>query len=60
MASDGMMYIPSFVKIGSGIQPIRIKVYFFFIASGVGLSPLYCGHFWPIVPNNIKVNTSIV
>jgi hypothetical protein len=22
----------------------------FFIASGVGLSPLYCGHFWPIVP----------
>jgi hypothetical protein len=21
-----------------------------FIASGVGLSPLYCGHFWPIVP----------
>jgi hypothetical protein len=24
---------------------------FFFIASGVGLSPLYCGHFWPIVPD---------
>jgi hypothetical protein len=23
---------------------------FFFIVSGVGLSPLYCGHFWPIVP----------
>jgi hypothetical protein len=23
---------------------------FFFFASGVGLSPLYCGHFWPIVP----------
>jgi hypothetical protein len=23
---------------------------FLFIASGVGLSPLYCGHFWPIVP----------
>jgi hypothetical protein len=22
----------------------------FFIASGVGLRPLYCGHFWPIVP----------
>jgi hypothetical protein len=22
----------------------------FFIVSGVGLSPLYCGHFWPIVP----------
>jgi hypothetical protein len=21
-----------------------------FIASGVGLSPLYCGHFWPIIP----------
>jgi hypothetical protein len=21
-----------------------------FIASGVGLSALYCGHFWPIVP----------
>jgi hypothetical protein len=26
------------------------QVYIFFIASGVGLSPLYCGHFWPIVP----------
>jgi hypothetical protein len=24
--------------------------YFSFIASGVGLSPLYCGHLWPIVP----------
>jgi hypothetical protein len=23
---------------------------FFFIASGAGLSPFYCGHFWPIVP----------
>jgi hypothetical protein len=23
---------------------------FFFIASGVGLGPLYCGHFWSIVP----------
>jgi hypothetical protein len=23
----------------------------FFIASGVGLSPLYCGHFWAIVPS---------
>jgi hypothetical protein len=22
----------------------------FFIASGVGLSPLYCGHLWPVVP----------
>jgi hypothetical protein len=22
---------------------------FFLFASGVGLSPLYCGHFWPIV-----------
>jgi hypothetical protein len=33
---------------------VKIKVYmttvFFFIASGVGLSPLHCGHFWPIVP----------
>jgi hypothetical protein len=24
--------------------------FFSFIASGVGLIPLYCGHFWPIVP----------
>jgi hypothetical protein len=24
--------------------------FFLFIASGVGLSPLYYGHFWPIVP----------
>jgi hypothetical protein len=23
----------------------------FSIASGVELSPLYCGHFWPIVPD---------
>jgi hypothetical protein len=23
---------------------------FFSIVSGVGVSPLYCGHFWPIVP----------
>jgi hypothetical protein len=22
----------------------------YFIASGVGLSHVYCGHFWPIVP----------
>jgi hypothetical protein len=28
----------------------NILVWIFFIASGVGLSPLYCGHFWPIVP----------
>jgi hypothetical protein len=27
-----------------------ISNYFFFIASGVGLCPLYCGHFWPVVP----------
>jgi hypothetical protein len=24
--------------------------YYFIITSGVGLSSLYCGHFWPIVP----------
>jgi hypothetical protein len=23
---------------------------FFLITSGVGLSPLYCCHFWPVVP----------
>jgi hypothetical protein len=28
----------------------NISKLFFFVASGVGLSPLYCGHFWPIVP----------
>jgi hypothetical protein len=27
-----------------------ITLYGVFIASWVGLSPLYCGHFWPIVP----------
>jgi hypothetical protein len=27
-----------------------LSVTVFFIASGVGLSPLYCCHFWPIVP----------
>jgi hypothetical protein len=26
------------------------SIIIFLIASGVGLSPLYCGHFWPIVP----------
>jgi hypothetical protein len=30
--------------------PELLFVMYFFIASGVGLSPLYCGHFWPIVP----------
>jgi hypothetical protein len=31
-----------------------IEAWVCFIASGVGLSPLYCGHFWPIVqaPDN--------
>jgi hypothetical protein len=33
-----------------GIQFLNIHIFIFFIASGVGLSPLYCGHFWPIVP----------
>jgi hypothetical protein len=27
-----------------------VPVLIFFIASGMGLSPLYCDHFWPIVP----------
>jgi hypothetical protein len=38
--------------LGSAVNPVNfIKVRrFFFIASGVGPSPLYCGHFWPIVP----------
>jgi hypothetical protein len=27
-----------------------VALSFFFISSGVGLSPLYCGLFWPIVP----------
>jgi hypothetical protein len=33
----------------AGCQYALLPV-FFFIASGVGLSSLYCGHFWPIVP----------
>jgi hypothetical protein len=32
------------------LAPTQFKYFFFIIASGVGLSPLYCGHFWPIVP----------
>jgi hypothetical protein len=32
-----------------GILGVMIWFNIFFIASGVGLSPLYCGHFWPIV-----------
>jgi hypothetical protein len=32
-------------------SPLRPTIaFFFFVASGVGLSPLYCGHFWPVVP----------
>jgi hypothetical protein len=34
---------------GRSGSDLDIGIYFF-IASGVGLSPLYCGHFWPIVP----------
>jgi hypothetical protein len=34
-----------FIRLFSGSPLLEI-----FIASGVGLSPLYCGHFWPIVP----------
>jgi hypothetical protein len=33
------------VIIFDSMEVVRI----FFIASGMGLSPLYCGHFWPIV-----------
>jgi hypothetical protein len=30
---------------------LLIGIYFLsFFASGVGLSPLYCGHFWPTLP----------
>jgi hypothetical protein len=29
---------------------IYFNITFFFNASGVELCPLYCGHFWPIVP----------
>jgi hypothetical protein len=32
------------------MAPILPKFMYFFIASGAGLSPLYCGHIWPIVP----------
>jgi hypothetical protein len=30
--------------------PLDIAFMIYFIANGVGLSPLYYGHFWPIVP----------
>ena len=29
---------------------INLNIQQFSFASGVGLIPLYCGHFWPIVP----------
>jgi hypothetical protein len=32
-----------------GISHLGLQHSIFFIASGVGLSPLHCGHFWPIV-----------
>jgi hypothetical protein len=35
------------------------RVYYFFIASGVGLSPVYCGHFWPVVPNNRTIFSAL-
>jgi hypothetical protein len=35
----------AYIRIGKSVHRS-----IFFIASGVGLSPLYCGHFWPIVP----------
>jgi hypothetical protein len=31
------------------LEPLYQNLFIFF-ASGVGLSPLYCGHFLPIVP----------
>jgi hypothetical protein len=33
---------------GNGSEDVIVNI--FFIASGAGLSPLYCGHFWSIVP----------
>jgi hypothetical protein len=39
-----------FVFQGSVIQYAMYLCYMIFTAIGVGLSPLYCGHFWPIVP----------
>jgi hypothetical protein len=44
-----------FARLNTGIvgsSPTRAEacVCVFFIASGLELSPLYCGHFWPIVP----------
>jgi hypothetical protein len=33
----------------SSVQIFHELIPLFFL-SGVGLSPLYCGHFWPIVP----------
>jgi hypothetical protein len=32
-----------------GYMWIRVVCFIFFIASGVGLNPFYCGHIWPIV-----------
>jgi hypothetical protein len=33
-------------------------VFIIFIASGVGLSPLYCGHFWPSGSTGNRTRTS--
>jgi hypothetical protein len=32
----------------------RITITCVSIVSEVGLSPLYCGHFWPIVPTGVS------
>jgi type IV secretory pathway VirB3-like protein len=50
------LYIPSSYCIC--VVCLILKI-FFFIASGVGLSPLYCGHFWPVVPILIIRNDCI-
>jgi hypothetical protein len=40
----------SWTKWTQSTSSLHISLRFIFIASGVGLSPLYCGYFWPIVP----------
>jgi hypothetical protein len=49
----GKGHLFSFFKDAVSIIIIIIII----IASGVGLSPLYCGRFWPIVPTpSVSVN----
>jgi hypothetical protein len=42
--------VPTNFSFGMFVPVLNYILNLFFNASGMGLSPLYYGHFWPIVP----------